>query len=94
MDQRCIRADRLAYVVEHGKVYNRAGATWYVLRRKDIPVADRGNDSIRKLDGIVVCVHDDRVATVYHNDRPSIHIRKKSKRDLHTHHHGAPEMAA
>jgi len=94
MDQRCIRDDRLAYVVAYGKVYNRAGATWYVLRRKDIPVADRVDDSIRKLDGIVVCPHGDRVATVYHNDRPSIHIRKKSKRDLHIHHDGAPGMAA
>lgn len=94
MDQRCIREDRLAYVVEHGKVYNRAGATWYVMRLKDIPAADRANDSIRKIDGIVVCVQDDMVMTVYHNDRPSTHIRKKSKHDTHNHHWGASETAA
>ena len=94
MGQRCIRENRLAYVVKHGKVYNRAGATWYVMRRKDIPEADRANDSIRKIDGIVVCVQGDMVMTVYHNDRPSTHIRKKSKHDNHTHRWGEPDMAA
>lgn len=84
MDQRCIREPRLAYVVAHGKVYNRAGATWYVLRRKDIPAADRSIDSIRKIDGIVVCVEEDTVTTVYHNKRPSTHIRKKCKHDIHS----------
>lgn len=94
MGQRCIREDRLAYVIEHGKVYNRAGATWYVMRLKDIPEAERSIDSIRKLDGIVVCVQDDEVKTVYHNDRPSTHIRKKSKHDIRRTNRGEPETAA
>ena len=94
MAQRCIRDDRLAYVVENGKVYNRAGATWYAMRLKDIPEADRANDSIRKTDGIVICVQGDEVVTVYHNDRPSTHIRKKSKHDNRNLCRDEPDTAA
>lgn len=79
MKQRSVSDDELAYVVEYGKVYDRAGARWYVMRRKDIPEVDRSNRRIDRTDGVVVCVEDDVVSTVYRNERPSIHIRKKTK---------------
>ena len=83
MGQRCIRSERLGYVLAWGKVYDRAGATWYVLRRKDIPLEDRTNDQILKMVGVVVCVEADEVTTVYHRARPGLHIRKKPKHDRH-----------
>lgn len=94
MSQRCIREDRLAYVVDHGKVYNRAGATWYVLRSKDIPREDRSNDHVRKMDGIVVCVEFGVVTTVYHNDRPGHYVRQKHKYDRRTRPDDADASAA
>jgi hypothetical protein len=94
MDQRCIRQDRLSYVVVHGKVYDRAGATWYVLRSKDIPLEDRSNDEILKMVGIVVCVEFGVVSTVYHNDRPGHYVRQKQKYDRRSRPHDADEIAA
>jgi hypothetical protein len=81
MEQRCIREHRLSYVVEHGKVYNRSGATWHVLRLKDVPPEDRSNEKILKTVGVVVCVEFGVVSTVYFNERPSHHVRRKPKYD-------------
>jgi hypothetical protein len=82
MGQRGIRADQIDYVMRFGKVYDRAGATWYVLRRKDVPTDDLAIAHVQKSIGIIVCVVDSRIATAYHRDRPSHYIRCKAKRSL------------
>ena len=94
MQQRCIREARLDYVLTYGKVYDRAGATWYVLRRKDIPREDRSNDQILKMVGVVVCMESGVVTTVYHNERPGHHIRQKPKHDARSRHSFSASEAA
>ena len=74
--------DALVYAISFGKKYNRAGATWFTLRLKDVPREDRSSDRILKMVGVVVCMECGVVSTVYHNERPSHHVRQKSKRNL------------
>jgi hypothetical protein len=81
MAQRSVSKAQIDYVLGHGKEYNRAGATWFVLRWKDLPKADRAVGLYEKAVGLVVCMADDSVLTVYKRERPSIHVRKKEKRD-------------
>ena len=79
MCQRNISQVQLDYVLDWGKIYDRAGAMWYVLRGKDIPPEHRCDREITKMNGIVVCLEADTVSTVYRHDRPSHHVRQKSK---------------
>lgn len=79
MNQRAVSSDQIAYTMLNGKVYDRAGARWYVLRWKDVPETDRKIRLQDKAVGLVVCVVDDEVATVYKRERPSLYIRKKPK---------------
>ena len=82
MRQRCIRDWQVDYALRYGKRYNRAGAEWRVIRRKDLRPADRETMWAEKLDGLVVCIEHGMVSTVYFTDRPSLHVRRKSKRRI------------
>ena len=82
MDQRGIRDWQLSVALTYGKKYNRAGAEWRVVRRKDLPkdvLRERWAD---KSVGLVMCIEKGVVSTVYYRDDPSHHIRSKSKRSL------------
>jgi hypothetical protein len=81
MDQRAVRKALIAYAMLHGKIYDRAGARWYVVRWKDMPAADRKDSSLARAAGLVVCEIDGVVETVYKRERPGIYIRKKPKND-------------
>ncbi len=81
MAQRSVQATQIDYVLLYGKVYDRNGAHWLVLRRKDVPVEDQGNPLIDKVIGLVICMEVGEVSTVYKRDRPSLYIRKKPKHD-------------
>ena len=93
MGQRAVRLDQLDYVITFGKVYDRAGATWFVLRRKDIPPDDLVYDWIAKMVGVVVCTEDGSVSTVYHREDPSHHVRQKVKYDRRRSRHDEPDAA-
>lgn len=81
MDQRAVSPQQVAYAVSLGKIYDRAGARWYTLRRKDIPASIRKDRVLERAVGLIVCTVGCEVETVYKRDRPSIYIRKKSKYD-------------
>jgi hypothetical protein len=83
MSQRSVSERQLAYILEYGKEYNRAGATWYVLREKDVPPADRADEVVEKAIGAVVWVTEGQVVTVYKRERPSLYVRKKPKYGAH-----------
>lgn len=79
MRKRHISHWQIMYARQHGKRYNRAGAEWWVLRKKDIPLRDRGNECVMKSNGLVVCIENGEVTTVYFRSRPSKYIRCKHK---------------
>lgn len=82
MRKRHISLWQVQYARLHGKRYNRAGAEWWVIRRKDIPIMDRNPENLSKLDGLVVCLENGVVATVYRRRRPSLYVRSKPKNRL------------
>jgi hypothetical protein len=78
--QRNLRPERLAYVLRHGTRIRRTGVTFVVLRRRDIPVADRRCDAYAKLEGTVLLLgRNDRLVTAYRNRGALRAIRKKQK---------------
>lgn len=79
MSQRGVRHWQLPYALDLGKQYNRAGAEWRVVRRKDIPPKDRGTCWAEKTVGLVVCIERGVISTVYYTDNPSHYIRCKPK---------------
>ena len=80
MSQRGVRTWQIADALTFGKRYNRAGAEWRVVRRKDLPPVVRDGKKAAKLDGLVVCIVDGEIATVYYREDPSHYIRCKAKR--------------
>ncbi len=81
MDLRGVRRDELAYILAHGSQYHRAGGIWFVLRGRDIPLADRRNGAVTKLQSVVVLMDRDVVITVYHCNDPIRHILTKQRYD-------------
>ena len=67
------------YVRHYGKPIHRTGVTFYVLRRRDIPVTNLREDRYAKLEGAVVLVGEDEVITAYRNRAAYRQIRKKHK---------------
>lgn len=82
MDQRGVRSAQLSIALEYGKVYNRAGAEWRIVRRKDLPKDILRENSVEKSVGLVVCIEGGEIATVYFRDDPGHYIRCKSKKNL------------
>lgn len=77
--QRGYRREQIAYVLEFGTVYRRAGAIFFVLLRRDIPDGDRRRDDVWRLAGTVVVVEGGVVKTVYRNADPVRHVERKAK---------------
>lgn len=66
-------------ILNHGKSYFRAGAKWYVLRRRDVSHCDRRLSGVARLVGSIVCLERGVVSTVSRNDDPIRHIMRKKK---------------
>jgi len=79
MSQRSIHPWQIVYALDLGKQYNRAGAEWRLVRRKDIPPEERGTRQAEKTVGLVVCIERGVIETVYYRDKPSHYIRCKPK---------------
>ncbi|MCL4508986.1 MAG: DUF4258 domain-containing protein [Chloroflexi bacterium] len=77
--QRALTPDQIAYVLIYGTPVFRAGALFYVLRRRDITPGDLRSDEVAKLEGAVVLVSEGVITTVYRNRRALRSIRKKQK---------------
>lgn len=81
MAERNFTAEQIAYVLRHGKRINRAGGTWYVLRRRDIPPGDMRDNQVARMVGVIVLVLPQGVHTAYRNRAPLRHIGRKAKYD-------------
>lgn len=82
ISQRNLKKSEVGYVLRHGSRRIVAGAIFYFLGRKHVPVADRRNDEITRLIGTSVLVdsHDGRtVLTAYRNPAAPKRDRRKSK---------------
>lgn len=78
--QRGVRDAAIDYVLTHGTPIHRTGVTFVILRRRDIPAADRRKDCWTRLVGTVVIVGDNgNVVTVYRNRRALRDIARKTK---------------
>lgn len=78
-NQRALSPEQIAYVLMYGTLIFRAGALFYVLRRRDIEPDDLRSDDIAKLIGTVVLESEGVITTVYRNAQPLRHVRKKQK---------------
>jgi hypothetical protein len=79
MAQRGVREAHVRLALQYGTRLNRAGGEWYVLLGKNIPPELRKQDAWAKAEGLVVLVQDGWVVTVYFNNTPLHHIRRKTK---------------
>ena len=66
-------------MLRHALPIERAGATFYVLRQRDILEDDRRHDHIARLAGTVIVAQDEVVITVYRNSAPIHHVLRKRK---------------
>jgi hypothetical protein len=78
MTRRRIARGDVELAISMGQELHRAGATFYVLRLRDIPPSMRHQADVRRAEGTVVVVEEDRISTVYRNRDPR-HIRQKSR---------------
>jgi len=66
IQQRGLSPDEVDYIINHGKIFYRAGAVFYYLRDKDIPGQDRNEKGISRLAGTaVVATQEKTVITVW-----------------------------
>jgi hypothetical protein len=78
--RRNIAPDAVQYVMAHGRIVHRTGATFYFLGRRDIPKRDRGASWASRLEGTIVIVAPGGVVvTVYRNRRGLHSILRKMK---------------
>ena len=84
--QRNLSQQDVGYVFAHGRLHHAAKALFVHLGWRDIPVAHRREDRIRRLEGTVLVldpVTGQHLTTVYRNRRHgSRDIKRKSKRSL------------
>ena len=82
MAQRNLTYSEIEYVCDHGQRVHRAGVVHYYLGWRDIPVGDRRDARIQKLEGTTVLVggdHSNEVVTVYRNRNGTKSFRRKTK---------------
>lgn len=78
--QRNISPRSVEYIVEHGTRVHRTGVTFYILRGRDIPPADRRVDAYAKLEGTVLLVADDGcLLTAYRHQGAYRRVARKLK---------------
>jgi hypothetical protein len=82
--QRGLRADHVAYVLDHGTVECRTGVTFVVLRRRDIPPEERGGDAAHLEGTVILLSNDGEAITAYRNRTAFADIRRKTKYRRHT----------
>ena len=87
MAQRNLSIDDLKYVIEHGKRMNTTGITAYILRKRDIPHADRNQAAITRLEGTAVLTGitpngEIEIITTYRNRSAFKVFRCKAKYDF------------
>ena len=86
MAQRNVSLDDIKYVLEHGERIHTTGITVYMLRKRDIPHADRNKSEITRLEGTVILTGftqkgDLQIITAYRNKSAFKAIRSKAKYD-------------
>jgi len=86
MAQRNVSLDDLRYVIEHGICINRTGIAVYILRKRDIPSADRSKSKLTRLEGTVVLTGqtkngDMKIITTYRDKCAFKMFRCKAKYD-------------
>jgi hypothetical protein len=74
--ERRITEAHVQLALDYGHEVHAAGATFYVLRFRDLPRALRGEAWARRAEGTTVVVADETVLTVYRN-RDVGHVRRK-----------------
>jgi hypothetical protein len=78
--RRNVAPDAVDYVLAHGRMIQRTGATFYFLGRRDVPPADRGASWAARLEGtIVLLAADGAVITIYRNRHGARAIARKLK---------------
>lgn len=78
-NQRALSPEQITYVLMYGTPIFRAGALFYVLRRRDIEPDGLRSDDIAKLIGTVVLESEGVITTVYRSTQALRHVRKKQK---------------
>lgn len=85
--QRNLTASDVHYVYRHGRKHHTGKATMIYLGLRDIPLADRRDDRIRRLEGTVLVLDPAtgcHLTTAYRNrQHGSRDIRRKLKRSIH-----------
>ena len=87
MAQRNISLDDLEYVLEHGERVHKTGVAFFILRKRDIPRADRKRSEIMRLEGTVVLISSmedgkPEIITTYRNKGAIRTLRRKAKYDI------------
>ena len=82
MHRRRIAKSDVDLALGYGDEVHCAGATFYVLRFRDIPRAMCRNPEVRRAEGTTVVVEGETISTVYRN-RDVKHLRQKPR-------HGRP----
>lgn len=78
MNRRRIAAREIDLTVGYGHELHCAGATFCVLRFRDIPSALRRDPEARRAEGTTVVIEGDTISTVYRN-RDVRHLRQKAR---------------
>jgi hypothetical protein len=78
--QRNLSAADVAYVLNHGELIRRTGATFMFLGKQDIPWEDRRHDQFARLAGTTILLGDaETIITLYRNPRALRDIKRKDK---------------
>ena len=84
--QRNLSAEDVQYVYAHGRLHHNGKATFVHLGLRDIPLEDRRDDRLRRLEGTVLVLDPNtgcHLTTAYRNrQRGSRDIRRKLKRSI------------
>jgi hypothetical protein len=84
--QRNLTPDDVQYVYAHGRLHHNGKATFVYLGLRDIPLEDRRDDRLRRLEGTVLVLDPAtgcHLTTAYRNrQRGSRDIRRKLKRSI------------
>lgn len=78
MERRRIDLRQVELALCWGLELHRAGAVFFVLRRRDIPHELRTDPAIRRAEGTTVVLEDGRISTVYRNTNIK-HLLRKQK---------------
>jgi len=76
--QRNLSPVKIEYVLTYGQHFRRAGAEFYFLRRRDIPVWDQASDLYRLAGTAIILAKDGRtLITTWRNQRRGLKIIRR-----------------